>query len=112
MSPKRIDELPDVPAVAEAAAAAGVPGYAPPAIWYGIVAPKGTPKDIVAKVNARDGADAEEAGRAREAARRRCHCRRKTRAASPSAASIESDYARYGDLLKTLEHHRRLNDGT
>ena len=52
VSPKRLDELPDVPAVAEVAAAAGVPGYAPPAIWYGIVAPRGTPKDIVAKVNA------------------------------------------------------------
>jgi len=37
VSPKAIDELPNVPSVADAAAAAGLPGYVPPAIWYGIV---------------------------------------------------------------------------
>ena len=46
-TPKRIATLPDLPTVAEA----GVPGYeiAP---WGGIMAPKGIPKDILARVNA------------------------------------------------------------
>ncbi len=40
--------LPDVPPVAEAA---GLPGYEA-LIWYGFVAPKGTPPEIVAQLNA------------------------------------------------------------
>ena len=51
VSPKKIDELPGVPAITDVAAGAGVPSYAPPAIWYGIVAPAGTPRDIVARLN-------------------------------------------------------------
>ena len=45
-SPKRIKELPDVPTVAEA-------GYGDTMVlpWYGIVAPAGTPKDIIARLN-------------------------------------------------------------
>jgi tripartite-type tricarboxylate transporter receptor subunit TctC len=39
--------LPDVPTVSEA----GVPGYEA-TIWLGLMAPKGTPKDIVDKINA------------------------------------------------------------
>ena len=45
-SPKRLKELPEVPTVAEA-------GFADTMVlpWYGIVAPAGTPKDIVARLN-------------------------------------------------------------
>jgi tripartite-type tricarboxylate transporter receptor subunit TctC len=43
---KRADPLPDVPTVAEA----GVPGY-DYATWYGMLAPAGTPRTIVAKLN-------------------------------------------------------------
>lgn len=45
-SPKRSKELPDVPTVAEA-------GYADTMVlpWYGIVAPAGTPKEIVRRLN-------------------------------------------------------------
>jgi len=39
--------LPDVPTIAEA----GVPGYES-TIWLGIMAPKGTPKPVVDKLNA------------------------------------------------------------
>lgn len=45
-SPKRLPSLPDVPAIAEI-----LPGFEALA-WYGIVAPPGTPKDIVTKINA------------------------------------------------------------
>jgi tripartite-type tricarboxylate transporter receptor subunit TctC len=44
---KRSDLTPDVPTVAEA----GVPGYEA-TIWLGIMAPAGTPKEIVEKLNA------------------------------------------------------------
>jgi len=45
--PKRIEVLPDVPPVAEA----GVPGYEA-VQWYGLLAPAGTPADIVARLHA------------------------------------------------------------
>jgi tripartite-type tricarboxylate transporter receptor subunit TctC len=45
-SPKRMVQLPDVPAVAES-----LPGYQATA-WFGLFAPSGTPTDIVTKLNA------------------------------------------------------------
>src|SRR5664279_2758092 len=45
-SPKRLPALPEVPTIAET-----LPGFEAVA-WYGIVAPPGTPKAIVAKINA------------------------------------------------------------
>ena len=101
VSPKRLDDLPGVPAVADVAAEAGVPGYAPPAIWYGIVAPKGTPRDIIAKVNA-----------AMVQTLKKPEVRDKLVAAgalpvetptSDSFASvIQADHARYAAMLKAL----------
>jgi len=44
---KRSSTLPDLPTVAEA----GVPGYES-GVWFGLVAPTGTPKDVIAKLNA------------------------------------------------------------
>ena len=44
---KRYAELPDVPTIAEA----GVPGY-DATIWLGLLAPPGTPREIVQKLNA------------------------------------------------------------
>ena len=46
-SPKRSPELPDVPTLAEA----GFPGLEM-TTWYGVFAPAGTPKDVVARLNA------------------------------------------------------------
>ena len=43
---KRLATLPDVPAIAET-----VPGYEADG-WYGFAAPKGTPADVIAKLNA------------------------------------------------------------
>lgn len=45
-TPKRIVAFPDLPTVAEA----GVPGFEVN-LWYGIVAPAGTPKNIITKLN-------------------------------------------------------------
>jgi len=44
---KRIAQLPQVPSIAEA----GVPGFEVN-VWYGLLAPRGTPPDIVAKIAA------------------------------------------------------------
>jgi tripartite-type tricarboxylate transporter receptor subunit TctC len=46
-SPQRIDALPDVPTVAES----GYAGFEADQ-WYGVVAPAGTPRDVVARLNA------------------------------------------------------------
>ena len=45
-SDKRVPLLPDVPTVAEA----GLPGYEA-TVWWGLVAPAGTPREIVARLN-------------------------------------------------------------
>jgi tripartite-type tricarboxylate transporter receptor subunit TctC len=45
-SPKRLAILPDVPTVAES----GYPGFSA-VQWYGLFAPAGTPKDVVARIN-------------------------------------------------------------
>src|SRR5437868_7880536 len=44
-APARLATLPDVPAIAEA-----VPGYEANG-WYGFAAPKGTPRDVIEKLN-------------------------------------------------------------
>jgi tripartite-type tricarboxylate transporter receptor subunit TctC len=46
-SPKRVNALAQVPTIAES----GVPGF-DATQWYGVVAPAGTPREIVAKINA------------------------------------------------------------
>jgi tripartite-type tricarboxylate transporter receptor subunit TctC len=43
---KRVKSMPDVPTVAES----GVAGY-DSGVWYGMLAPKGTPRDVVARLN-------------------------------------------------------------
>ncbi|MCX8115942.1 MAG: tripartite tricarboxylate transporter substrate-binding protein, partial [Burkholderiaceae bacterium] len=46
-SAKRVDDLPNVPTIQEL----GYPGF-DAVTWFGFLAPAGTPKDIVAKLNA------------------------------------------------------------
>lgn len=46
-TPKRAAALPDIPTVDES----GVPGYQV-SVWFGVVAPAGTPREVVARLNA------------------------------------------------------------
>jgi tripartite-type tricarboxylate transporter receptor subunit TctC len=50
-SAKRSDALPEVPTVAEAGAESGLSGYES-VQWYGVLAPAGTPVEIVNRLNA------------------------------------------------------------
>lgn len=50
-SPKRSPAMPELPTVAESG---GLPGYAF-ILWYGLLAPAGTPAEIVARLNAEIG---------------------------------------------------------
>jgi len=43
---KRVGSMPDVPTIAES----GVPGF-DAGVWYGMLAPKGTPRDIITRLN-------------------------------------------------------------
>ena len=53
LSPQRSPSMPDIPTSDES----GVPGLYMSG-WFGFFAPKGMPKDVVAKLNARDGGGA------------------------------------------------------
>jgi tripartite-type tricarboxylate transporter receptor subunit TctC len=101
VSPRHLADLPDVPALTDVVGPAGVPGYSAPTLWYGLVAPKGTPPEIVAKLNA-----------ALSQTLKRPDVREKLLAygALPAedtssdylAGVIRSDFARYATMLKTL----------
>lgn len=100
--PKRLEELPGVPSVAEAAAEAGVRNWSPPAIWYGLVAPRGTPPDVVARLN-----DALVKALQNATVRQRLAAAGAAPADDPSAAAfarvLAADFARYGETLRTLD---------
>lgn len=102
VSPRKLAELPDVPALAETVAAAGVPQYAPPAIWYGLVAPRGTPGDIVAKLNA-----AMVQTLKKQDVRDKLLASGAVPVEDPTseqfARVIEADHGRYAELLRTLD---------
>ena len=76
---KRIPQLPDVPTLQEA----GVPGYEA-SVWLALLAPAGTPRDIVNRLNA-EVAKLMESGETRRRSTKRvsrCRCPHRTRWAS------------------------------
>src|SRR5690606_26434792 len=95
------DELAGVPTLAQASADAGVPGYAAPQLWYGLVAPKDTPEPIVTKLSA-----------ALMEALKRPDIRAKLLEAGALPATdtssaflsdvIQKDYDRYGEQIRSL----------
>ena len=100
-SPASLEALPGVPGIADAAQAAGIPDFTPPALWYGLVGPKGMPSEVVAKLS-----DALARTLADPSLRERFSADGAIPAADASAAYlgglIKSDYERYDTLLKQL----------
>ena len=101
VSPKPMAALPGVPSLSEAAAAAGVPKYAIPSLWYGIIGPKGMPQDVLARLNA-----ALVETLAKPSVREKLIAGGAIPADNTSIGylqdTIRSDFARYGDMLKTI----------
>jgi len=92
-SPKRLKELPEVPTVAEA-------GYGDTMVmpWYGIVAPAGTPKDIVARLNS----EINKALQSPDVIERLERINTQILGGSPEDMGnlIKSEYERWGKLVK------------
>ena len=80
---RRFSELPEIPTVSEA----GVPGYVVNG-WYGILAPAGTPRDIINKLNA-------------EIAKVVQHPATKERYASVGVEPVTSSPQEFGAFLKS-----------
>jgi tripartite-type tricarboxylate transporter receptor subunit TctC len=93
MTPARSPELPDVPTLAEA----GFPGLEM-TTWYGVLAPAGTPKEILARLHA----EIAKALKTPDVQKRIANL-----AGEPGTLTLEqfadlnrSDYARYGKLIR------------
>ncbi|ALM86156.1 tripartite tricarboxylate transporter substrate binding protein [Bordetella sp. N] len=101
VSPATIPQLPGVPAMKDAAQAAGIPDYHPPVLWYGLLAPRNVPAPIIAKLNA-----ALVKALNTPALRQKLIDAGATPAADPSAAylarQLPLEYADYGKLLSQL----------
>lgn len=100
-SPQKIEEFPNLLPISQALEQGGVPNFVAPGIWYGLLAPKGTKPEIVAKLNA-----------ALTETLRRADVRQKLIAAgaipteggtsSAFASVIRADHDRYKNLIKVF----------
>ena len=92
-STTRSNALPNVPTVSES----GVPGYSSIG-WFGLMAPKGTPRDIVLKLNAAAG----RAISAPDAAKQLLQIGADPTVRTPEAFGefVREDNARYGKLVR------------
>jgi tripartite-type tricarboxylate transporter receptor subunit TctC len=92
-SAKRSPAAPDIPTVAEAA----IPGFEAET-WWGIVAPTGTPRDIVLKLNAA----ARQALARDDTQKRFADLGMTTRTSSPDEldAYIKSEIVKWGQVIK------------
>lgn len=91
--PTRSNSLPDLPTMIEA----GFPGYISTA-WFGIVAPAGTPKEIIAKINA----EGQKAVKSPDFIRRMNELGYDIVGGSPEqmAAMIQEELKRWGPVVK------------
>ncbi len=89
---KRSPMLPDLPTIAES----GVPGYESTA-WFGIAVPAGTPKDIIARLNA----DGQRAVKSPEFVKRMTDLGYEIVGGSPElmASMIQDEYKRWGPIV-------------
>ena len=89
---KRSPMLPDLPTIAES----GVPGYESTA-WFGIAVPAGTPKDIIARLNA----DGQRAVKSPEFVKRMTDLGYEIVGGTPEqmASMIQDEYKRWGPIV-------------
>jgi len=101
VSPQPMAVLPGVPSLAQAVADAGLPNYAIPTLWYGIIGPKGIPQDVLTRLNV-----ALKDALAKPAVREKLIAGGAIPADNTSIAflqdAIRSDFVRYGDMLKSI----------
>ena len=102
VSPKPSAQIPGVPGLAEAAAAAGIPNYAIPTLWYGIIGPKGLPPDVLGKLN-RALADTLAKPEVREKLQAGGAIPAENTSSAFLADEIRNDFRRYGQMLKTID---------
>jgi len=90
---KRSPMLPELPTIAES----GVPGYESTA-WFGIAAPVGTPKEIIARLNA----EGQKALRSPEFVKRMTDLGYEIVGGTPEqmASMIQDEYKRWGPIVK------------
>ncbi len=91
--PKRAGSLPDLPTIAET----GVDGYESTA-WFGLVVPVGTPKEIIARLNA----DGQRAAKSPEFVKRMTDLGYEIVGGTPEqmASMIQDEYRRWGPIVK------------
>ena len=89
---RRAASLPDLPTIAES----GVPGYESTA-WFGIAVPAGTPKEIVARLNA----DGQKATKSPEFVKRMTDLGYEIVGGTPEqmASMIQDEYRRWGPIV-------------
>ena len=92
-TPKRMASLPDVPTIAET-----LPGFEATA-WFAVVAPPGTPKQIVEKINA-DINEALARSGGGEAHGRACRRRSSAAARRQTAKYFRSEVDRWHKVIK------------
>ena len=94
-TPKRLAQLPDVPTFAEE----GITGF-DVANWYGVMAPAGTPREIVAKLNA----DTNKAMQVPEVRARleAVGTQLKEQSAAEFEAYMKAEVAKYAKLIKDI----------
>lgn len=101
VSPRAMASLPGVPSLNDAVAAAGMPKYVIPTLWYGIIGPKGIPQDVLARLN-RALVDA----LAKPSVREKLIAGGAIPAENTTSAylqnTISSDFVRYGEMLKSI----------
>ena len=101
VSPKPVAALPGVPGIAEAAASAGIPNYSLPALWYGVIGPKGMPADVVARLN-KAVADALAKPAVRDKLIESGAVPSENTTGAYLGDTIRSDYSKFGAMLKTI----------
>jgi len=93
--PRRLKSLPDVPSAPEA----GLPGFEA-TVWFGVLAPKGTPAEVITLLNHRINEMLDDPDAVRRLEEGGLEVMRQTPA--EFAAQIKRDNAKWGEVVKSI----------